>query len=58
MTMKTQITDCKQPYTTPKLAKNGTLADLTQQGGGSAVDVPIGTPIGPDGISSVTGNFS
>ena len=56
--MKTQITDRKQPYTTPKLAKNGTLADLTQQGGGSAVDVPIGTPIGPDGISSVTGNFS
>lgn len=44
----------KKEYTSPELVKNGTVEDLTQQGGGSFVDVPQGTPvIGP--ISTVIG---
>jgi hypothetical protein len=45
----------KQEYTSPKLVRNGTVDELTQQGGGSFVDVPQGTPvIGP--ISTVIGS--
>ena len=43
----------KKRYTTPQLSVYGKLEEITQQGGRTQTDVPIGSPIGPDGISSV-----
>jgi hypothetical protein len=43
----------KKRYTTPQLSFYGKLEEITQQGGFSQTDMPQGTPIGPDGISSV-----
>ena len=43
----------KQDYTRPQLTTYGNVENLTQQGGASSTDVPLGTPVGPDGISSV-----
>jgi hypothetical protein len=34
----------KKSYETPALAVHGTVEQLTQQGGGHFIDVPIGTP--------------
>jgi len=45
----------KESYETPQLTVHGTVGELTLRGGGDFVDVPIGTPIGPSGISGVTG---
>lgn len=35
----------KKPYTTPQLIVHGRVEELTQQGGASSVDMPIGTPV-------------
>ena len=35
----------KKEYNSPELVRNGTVEELTQQGGGSFVDVPQGTPV-------------
>ena len=43
----------KNNYATPTLTVYGNVENLTQQGGASSTDVPLGTPVGPDGISSV-----
>jgi hypothetical protein len=37
--MKTE----KKSYATPHLTMHGTVADLTQHGGGSFYDTPLGT---------------
>ena len=44
----------KKTYDAPKLETHGTVEDLTQQGGGSFIDVPQGTVV-TGGINSVTG---
>ena len=44
----------KKRYSAPKLTSHGDINEVTQQGGHSAVDVPIGTPndaTGPDATS-------
>ena len=42
----------KQRYELPEVTRHGTVEELTQQGGGSSVDVPIGTPANtPGGIT-------
>jgi len=38
----------KKTYEAPELVAHGTVEELTLQGGGNFVDVPIGTPIGPN----------
>lgn len=43
----------KKFYTTPQLTVHGDVEKITQQGGSKQTDVPVGTPVGPDGISSV-----
>jgi hypothetical protein len=43
----------KKRYTTPQLKVYGKLEEITQQGGNSQTDVPLGTPVGPGGITSV-----
>ena len=43
----------KNNYAAPTLTVYGNVENLTQQGGASSTDVPLGTPVGPDGISSV-----
>lgn len=43
----------KKAYNAPKLTVHGDVEVITQQGGASQTDVPAGTPVGPDGISSV-----
>jgi hypothetical protein len=43
----------KKSYTAPSLTVHGTVDEITKQGGFTQTDVPQGTPIGPDGISSV-----
>ena len=44
--------DEKQPYEAPSVTRHGTVEELTQQGGGNSVDVPIGTPANtPGGIT-------
>lgn len=43
----------KKQYQAPRLNQHGNFTTLTQQGGSSSVDVPIGSPVGPSGISSV-----
>ncbi|MEL6441765.1 MAG: lasso peptide [Cyanobacteria bacterium J06621_8] len=43
----------KKAYNAPKLTVHGDVEVLTQQGGVSSTDVPNGTPVGPDGITSV-----
>lgn len=48
----------KKIYTTPLLTIHGKVEEITKSGGGGFVDVPWGTPIGPTGIGSVTGNLS
>lgn len=40
-------------YNTPRLTIHGDVERITRQGGFSATDVPIGTPVGPGGITSV-----
>jgi hypothetical protein len=45
----------KKPYTTPQLIIHGKIEEITQQGGGNRIDLPMGTAISPDStISSVT----
>ncbi len=43
----------KKSYAAPQLTIHGDVEVLTQQGGFSNTDVPAGTPVGPDGITSV-----
>ncbi|NCJ08142.1 hypothetical protein GS597_16835 [Synechococcales cyanobacterium C] len=43
----------KKAYAKPFLTIHGDVEVLTQQGGVSQTDVPLGTPVGPDGITSV-----
>ena len=43
----------KNDYTAPALTVYGNVENLTQQGGANSTDVPLGTPVGPDGITSV-----
>ena len=43
----------KKAYNAPKLTVHGNVEAITQQGGASSTDVPLGSPVGPDGISSV-----
>lgn len=43
----------KKTYNAPKLTVHGDVEVLTQQGGSTQTDVPLGTPVGPDGISTV-----
>ena len=44
--------DNKQPYEAPEMTRQGTVEELTLQGGGNFVDVPLGTPVNtPGGIS-------
>lgn len=43
----------KQAYRKPKLIVHGDLKVITQQNGFDNTDVPQGTPVGPDGITSV-----
>ncbi|MBE9041277.1 hypothetical protein IQ235_10845 [Oscillatoriales cyanobacterium LEGE 11467] len=43
----------KTTYTRPELTAYGNVENLTQKGGASSTDVPVGTPVGPDGITSV-----
>ena len=43
----------KNNYAAPPLAVYGNVENLTQQGGANSTDVPLGTPVGPDGITSV-----
>jgi len=43
----------KKPYIAPQLTIHGDVEKITQKGGSSRTDVPAGTPVGPDGISSV-----
>lgn len=50
--MNTVMKPQKRCYSVPKLFVFGSLVKITQQGGSSNVDVPIGTPIGST-ISSV-----
>jgi len=38
----------KKPYTTPLLTVYGKVEKLTQQGGRSFVDAPLGTPVNGD----------
>ncbi|MEE9391656.1 MAG: lasso RiPP family leader peptide-containing protein [Planctomycetota bacterium] len=45
----------KKAYQTPKLVVLGDLEQVTQQGGGNQVDVPIGTAVVGD-VSSVIGS--
>lgn len=40
-------------YVKPELTVHGNVATITQQGGAANTDVPAGTPVGPDGISTV-----
>jgi hypothetical protein len=42
-----------RPYVKPELTVHGNVETITQQGGASSIDVPFGTPVGPDGITSV-----
>ena len=46
----------KKSYSTPKVVVYGNVAELTRQGGGSFLDVPIGTSTSSPG--GVTGNLS
>jgi hypothetical protein len=43
----------KKSYARPKLSVHGDIARITLQGGSSRTDVPMGTPVGPSGVSSV-----
>jgi hypothetical protein len=45
----------KKNYEAPRLTVHGTVGELTLRGGGNFVDVPMGTPIGPSGISGISG---
>jgi hypothetical protein len=36
----------KKPYSTPQLTTHGDVEVITQAGGSSFVDVPLGTPVG------------
>jgi hypothetical protein len=40
-------------YTKPEIIDYGDLRELTAQGGFHNTDVPMGAPVGPDGITSV-----
>jgi hypothetical protein len=40
-----------RPYVKPELTVHGNVETITQQGGGSRTDVPIGTPV-PGDIAS------
>jgi hypothetical protein len=42
----------KKPYNAPKLTVHGNVEVLTQQGGVSFIDVPIGTPADGDTAGS------
>jgi len=48
--------DSKKQYQTPELVSLGNFENLTQQGGGSSVDVPFGTSI--DAPGGISGNVS
>jgi hypothetical protein len=49
----------KKNYQTPKLSVYGAVENLTQQGGGSSVDVPFGTSVAANAtIGSVTGDVN
>jgi hypothetical protein len=43
----------KKPYMTPRLTTYGKVEEITQQGGFSSTDVPQGTPVIGNSISSV-----
>ena len=43
----------KNTYTTPELIVHGDVEIITQQGGSSATDVPIGTAVVGGAVSSV-----
>jgi hypothetical protein len=43
---ETRSTKEKKPYSTPQLITHGDVEVITQAGGSSFVDVPLGTPVG------------
>ncbi len=43
----------KKAYTTPRVVEYGGVAEITLQGGYTSTDVPLGTPVGPGGVTSV-----
>ncbi|MBW4509601.1 MAG: lasso peptide [Scytonematopsis contorta HA4267-MV1] len=45
----------KKTYIAPELVVHGSVETITQQGGPAfRVDVPFGTPLGPNGITDIT----
>ncbi|MCH8061894.1 MAG: lasso RiPP family leader peptide-containing protein [Chloroflexi bacterium] len=46
--------ESKKEYEKPELKVHGDLREITKSGGGSHVDVPIGTNVINDDINSIT----
>ncbi len=43
----------KKIYNTPALTVHGDVETITQKGGTTTTDVPVGTPVGPAGVTTV-----